>query len=255
MSPPVIGICAVLERARWGPWDQEVAMVPRTYVKAVQTAGPIAVLLPPDRAAEDDPASFLRQIDALLLAGGYDIDPGSYGAEPHAEVTSTWPDRDRFELALCRAALDRGMPVLGVCRGMQLLNVARGGTLIQHLPDVVGSDLHCHTPGAFGDHEVRLEPDSLAARAVGAERTIVKSHHHQGVDRLGDGLIASGWSVPDDVVEAIELDGPGFGLGVLWHPEEDERSRVIGAMVEATQARASTDRAGPAREAEEAART
>ena len=117
------------------------------------------------------------------------------------------------------------MPVLGVCRGMEILNVALGGTLVQHLPDTVGSNEHRHTPGAFGDHEVRLEPDSLAARAAGAERLAVRSHHHQGVDELGEGLVASGWSVSDDVVEAIELPGHRFALGVLWHPEEERRRR------------------------------
>jgi putative glutamine amidotransferase len=125
------------------------------------------------------------------------------------------------------------MPVLGICRGMQMLNVARGGTLIQHLPDVIGDDRHRHTPGAFGDHDVRLAEGTLAARAVGAERTTVKSHHHQGVDELGEGLVAVGWSEPDEIVEAIELPERPYALGVLWHPEEDERSNVIGSLVEA----------------------
>jgi putative glutamine amidotransferase len=119
---------------------------------------------------------------------------------------------------------------------MQALNVARGGTLLQHLPDVLGSDVHRHTPGAFGDHEVRLEPGSLAARAAGSERLSVRSHHHQGLDRLGEGVAATGWSVPDEVVEAIELPDHPFALGVLWHPEEDERDRVVGALVSATRA-------------------
>jgi putative glutamine amidotransferase len=124
------------------------------------------------------------------------------------------------------------MPVLGICRGMQLLNVACGGTLVQHLPEALATELHAATPGAFGDHDVRLEPGSLAARAAGAERLSVKSHHHQGVDELGEGLRATGWAEPDGPVEAIELE-EGFALGVLWHPEEDARSRVIGALVSA----------------------
>jgi putative glutamine amidotransferase len=128
------------------------------------------------------------------------------------------------------------MPVLGICRGMQLLNVALGGTLIQHLPHVVGHSEHLHTPGAFGDHDVRLEPGSLAARAAGADRITVKSHHHQGADRLGEGLRATGWSAADDVVEAIELpeSADPFALGVLWHPEEEGESAVISSLVEAT---------------------
>jgi putative glutamine amidotransferase len=127
--------------------------------------------------------------------------------------------------------------VLGICRGMQLLNVACGGTLLQHLPDVLGSELHCHTQGAFGDHEVRIEPDSLAAGAVGADRTVVKSHHHQALDALGEGVTVTGWAVEDDLVEAIELPDKTYTLGVLWHPEEDQRSRVVGSLVEAARER------------------
>jgi putative glutamine amidotransferase len=230
-----VGISAAIERVRWGAWDEVVTMAPRSYATAVQRAGGIALLLPPDPAATEDPESFCERIDALLLAGGADVGPRTYGADPHDETRSADPDRDRFELALCRAALARDLPVLGVCRGMQVLNVARGGTLCQHLPEAIGSDRHRHTPGAFGDHLVRLEPDSLAARVVGTEETTVKSHHHQGIDRIGEGLRATGWA-EDDVIEALELDGPRFALGVLWHPEEDERSRVIGALVEGARA-------------------
>ena len=208
-------------------------MVPRSYATAVQAAGAAALLLPPDPAAVGAPDTVLDRIDALLLSGGADVDPGCYGAEPHVETEGTWPERDRFEIALTRRALERGMPVLGICRGMQLLNVAAGGTLVQHLPDIVGNSDHRHTPGSFGDHEVRLAPGSCAARAAGAERLTVKSHHHQGVDRLGAGLSASGWSTADEVVEAIELDGHDFALGVLWHPEEDVRSSVIETLAEA----------------------
>ncbi len=237
MSRPAVGICAALDRAVRGPWDEEVAFVQRTYVAAVQRAGAIALLLPPDKTAASDPRDWLDRLDAVLFAGGADIDPGSYGAERVPEMAATWPERDRFELALARGALEGEMPVLGVCRGMQLLNTARGGTLVQHLPDVVGHEHHRTKPGFFGEHEVRLEAASLAARAVGAERTSVKSHHHQGVDRLGDGVVASGWAVEDGVIEAIELpEREGYALGVLWHPEEDRESRVIGSVVAAARA-------------------
>jgi putative glutamine amidotransferase len=111
---------------------------------------------------------------------------------------------------------------------MELLNVACGGTLEQHLPE---AERHLHTPGKFSDHDVRLEPGSLAARAVGGERVSVRSHHHQGVAELGDGLRPSGWSVPDGVIEAIEQAEAGYALGVLWHPEEDLKSRVIASLV------------------------
>ena len=229
-----VGICAAVERARWGVWDQTIALAPLGYAKAVQGAGGLALLLHPD-GREEAADELLGHIDALLLAGGADVDPGTYGADAHPETKNTRPNRDAFEVAMTQKALERGMPVLGVCRGMHMLNVALGGTLIQHLPDLVGHNDHRHTPGAFGDHDVRLEPGSLAARAIGAERTGVKSHHHQGLDRLGEGLVATGWSEPDEVVEAIELEGPHYALGVLWHPEEDDRSRVIGSLVAAAQ--------------------
>ena len=211
-------------------------MVQRTYPTAVQRAGALALVLPPDDAVTESPDLLLDRIDGLLLAGGADVDPASYGAAPHPETGLTWPERDRFEIALAARAIDRGIPVLGACRGMEILNVARGGTLQQHLPDVIGSDRHRHTPGQFSDHDVALEPGSLAARATGTERAAVKSHHHQGVDELGEGLVAVGWSDADDTIEAVELPGKAYALGVLWHPEEDERSKVIGSLVDAARA-------------------
>jgi putative glutamine amidotransferase len=235
MSRPVIGICAALERARWGAWDTLVLLSPRNYSRAVQREGAIALMLSPDDAVADEPDQLLDMLDGLILAGGSDVDPASYGAEAHPETRGTNAERDRFEVALARAALERDMPVLGICRGMQMLNVACGGTLVQHLADL---QTHRHTPGEFRDHEVELEPESLAARAAGADRAAVKSHHHQGVDQLGAGLEVSGRSAGDGVVEAIELPDRQFALGVLWHPEEDEQSRVIGALVEEARARA-----------------
>jgi putative glutamine amidotransferase len=233
VSGCAVGICAAVERVCWGPWEEIVTMAPRSYASAVQAAGALALLLPPDDVAATAPDSLLDRIDALILAGGSDVDPASYGARPHPETSGTWPERDRFELGLVHRALERELPVLGICRGMQILNVACGGTLVQHLPDLVGHSEHRHTPGAFRDHEVRLAPGSLAARAVGTERLTVKSHHHQGIDEPGEGVRASGWSVADEVVEAVEVSQHPFALGVLWHPELDERSRIVAALVEA----------------------
>jgi putative glutamine amidotransferase len=191
------------------------------------------MLLPPDDSVAEAPDELLDMLDGLVLAGGSDVDPGSYGARPHAETGATWPERDRFELALGHRALERDMPFLGICRGMQMLNVVQGGTLDQHLPEKTGNEDHRHTPGVFSDHSVRLSPGSLAARVVGDERAVdVKSHHHQGVDELGEGVVVTGWSDGDDVIEAIELPEKRFAVGVLWHPEEDEASRVIGALVD-----------------------
>jgi putative glutamine amidotransferase len=229
---PIIGICAAVERVRWGPWDDFVAMTPRSYVRAVQAAAGLAVLLPPDDAAAENPDELLERLDALILAGGTDVDPASYGARPHPKVGSTVPERDRFELALAHRALERELPLLAICRGMQMLNVACGGTLVQHVPDVVGHEQHRHTMGQFADHEVELESGSLAARTVGSRRSAVKSHHHQGVDELGDGLVVSGWAAEDRLVEAIEDPRRRFALGVLWHPEEDESNLLIGALVD-----------------------
>jgi putative glutamine amidotransferase len=234
MSRPVIGICAAIEHARWGAWETLVLLSPRNYTLAVQREGALALMLSPDDAVADDPEQLLDVLDGLILAGGSDVDPATYGATQHPETAGTNAERDRFEVALARAALERDMPVLGICRGMQMLNVACGGTLVQHLDDVA---THRHTPGAFCDHEVELEPGSLAARAAGADRIAIKSHHHQGVEQVGAGVAVTGHSPGSDVIEAIELPDRQFALGVLWHPEEDEGSRVIGALVEQARAR------------------
>jgi putative glutamine amidotransferase len=223
---PVIGICAAIECAKWAAWEVVVNLSPRTYSLAVQRAGGIALILPADDVVAESPDSVLDLIDGLILAGGSDIDPGSYGAQPDPETRNTWPERDRFEIALGTRALERDMPVLGICRGMEMINVIQGGTLKQHL----GLELHRHTPGVFTDHRVQLAPGSLAERVVGGEHTEVKSAHHQGVDEIGEGVVVSGHA-DDGVVEAIELPDKGFAVGVLWHPEEDERSRVVGALV------------------------
>lgn len=234
MTRPVIGICAALERARWGAWDTQVLLSPRNYSLAVQREGAIALMLSPDDAVAGDPAQLLDMLDGLILSGGSDLDPATYGAEPHPETHGANADRDRFEVALARAALERDMPVLGICRGMQMLNVACGGTLVQHIDRL---ETHRHTPGVFSDHEVDLDAGSLAARAAGSNRVAIKSHHHQGVDRLGEGLRVTGRDPGDGQIEAIELPDRGYALGVLWHPEEDEQSRVIGSLVEEARAR------------------
>jgi putative glutamine amidotransferase len=232
---PVIGICTALARANWGAWqDREAALLALSYIAAIQRAGGLAVMIPPDRHLEDDPDEMLDLLDGLILAGGNDIDPAAYGADPHPETHHTVPERDRSELALARRAIERDMPVLGICRGMQLINVAFGGTLSQHLPDELGHEEHRRTPGSFedADHDVRLTPGSLAARAAGEELHGTKSHHHQGVATVGDGLEVTGHSVLDDLPEALEAPDRRFVLGVQWHPEADECSRIVGALVE-----------------------
>ena len=165
MNRPVIGICSAIESARWAAWEVVVNLSPRTYSLAVQRAGGLALILPPDDAVAETPDELLDMLDGLILAGGSDIDPASYGAKPHPETRNTWPERDRFEIALGTRALERDMPVLGICRGMEMLNVIQGGTLNQHL----GLELHRHTPGVFADHRVRARA-RLAGRARGGRR-------------------------------------------------------------------------------------
>jgi putative glutamine amidotransferase len=240
MTRAVIGICAALERARWSVWDQEAILLPRSYIDAVQDAGGLALVLAPDPRLIEEPGEILDQIDGLMLAGGADIDPSSYGEDAEPETVGTVLERDRFEIALVREAIERDMPVLGICRGMQLINVALGGSLLQHLPDRFGHHEHRRVLGSFdgADHDVDVQPETLAMEVVREARHATKSHHHQGVDRTGDGLAVSGTSALDALPEAIELPSKRFVLGVQWHPEADAESPVVGALVEAARARA-----------------
>ena len=219
-------------------WQADAAVVAMTYIDAVQRAGGIAVLLPPDAHLVEHPQEVLDGLDALILAGGADLDPATYGAVAHPESVGATGLRDAFELALVRAAIEQDLPVLGVCRGMQVMNVARGGTLHQHVPDLLGHEDHRRIPGTFGDHDVRLATGSLAARAAGGARVATKSHHHQAVDRIGDGLRVTGWAADDDLPEAIELPGARYALGVQWHPEADPGSAVIASVVDEARSRA-----------------
>jgi putative glutamine amidotransferase len=229
---PVIGIGAVRERARWAFWKQEAHLVADSYVAPVQRAGGVAVLLPVDARA---PLHLLDRIDGLMLIGGADLDPASYGASRDPATESTYPERDEFELAMLRAATERDLPVLAICRGMQILNVAFGGTLEQNLVADDGSSPHRKVVGTFegNDHTVNLAPDSLAAEAVGEQVHIARCHHHQAVLSLGDGLVVTGRAESDGVIEAIELANGSWVLGVQWHPEADDRSRLFGALLEA----------------------
>jgi putative glutamine amidotransferase len=231
---PMIGISAYCEQARWGVWDVDAVVLPRRYADRVAQAGAIPVLLPPMAGVEDA----LSRLDGLVLSGGGDIDPARYGAKPGPHTTSVRAERDAAELALLQAALSRGLPVLGICRGMQLINVALGGSLHQHLPDVVGTEEHAPKAGAFADHDVTIAPGSRLAAIIGAagpERPVpVPTHHHQGIDRLAAGLTAMAWT-PDGIVEAVALD-PGrspFVLAVQWHPEAGEDLSLFRALVTA----------------------
>jgi putative glutamine amidotransferase len=232
---PAIAITTPFTDATYGVWSQPSAVLPAGYLTEVRRAGGLALLVAPEPELATDPDELLHRIDGLIVSGGVDMDPASYGAQRHPETKGCTPERDAFEIALIRRASELDMPVLGICRGMQVLNVAFGGTLDQHLPETFGHEDHRRVPGNFdeADHDVRLSPESLAAAAAGELLHTTKSHHHQGVDEVGEGLIITGTSTLDDLVEAIELPDRRFVLGVQWHPEADERSRVIGALVQA----------------------
>jgi len=227
VARPLIGITTYVEEASWSHWVAPAALIPFAYVRAVERAGGRALLVPP---GEDGVEETLDALDGLLLSGGNDVDPASYGAEPHAETGGVRPERDRAELALLEGALARDLPVLAVCRGSQVLNVARGGDLVQHLPDVVGDEKHKHTPGAWADHDVEIEDGTRLGKLLGGDRAPVKSHHHQGFGKLGEGLRASAHA-NDGTIEALEDPDARFAVGVLWHPEAGEDRKLFEGLV------------------------
>jgi putative glutamine amidotransferase len=226
VAKPLVGITTYVEEARWSHWVAPAALIPFSYVRAVERAGGRALLVPPD---DDGVEETLDALDGLVLSGGNDVDPTAYGAKPHAATGGVRPERDRAELALLEGALARDMPVLAVCRGSQILNVARGGDLVQHLPEVVGDEKHRETPGVFSAHGVRVDPESRLGGLVG-ERAPVQSHHHQGFGRIGGGLRETAWA-DDGTLEAVEDPSKRFALGVLWHPEEGEDAALFEALV------------------------
>jgi putative glutamine amidotransferase len=226
---PVIGITTYAEEATWAGWTDFAAFTPLTYVRAVEHAGGRPLLVPPnDNAIEET----LDVLDGVIFSGGGDLDPETYGADPHPQVVGVVPERDRGELALLQAALERDMPVLAICRGSQLLNVARGGDLVQHLPEHIGHDDHRLPPGqpAMADHDVTLREGTKVGEILG-ERAPVKSSHHQGFGRLGEGLREAAHA-EDGTIEALEDPERRFALGVLWHPEEGEDYALFKALVE-----------------------
>lgn len=222
----LVGLTCYGERAGFGVWDLDAALLPRSYVDMVVAAGGVPVLLPSVAGAE----AAVDALDALVVTGGADLDPARYGAARHPCTGPARTERDGAELTMLRRALDRGIPVLGVCRGLQVLNVALGGTLVQHLPDAVGHDGHNPCPGVFGTTSVAAE--GRVGAAVGA-RLRVQCHHHQGVDRLGDGLVVTARAA-DGAIEAVELASARFVVGVQWHPEQDAADcRMFEALVRA----------------------
>jgi putative glutamine amidotransferase len=228
---PVIGITTYAEQARWGQWDLPAALIPFSYVRAIEAAGGRPLLVPP---SEEGVEETLGALDGILFSGGGDLDPTLYDADPHPATSGVRTERDRAELALLEAALARDLPVLAVCRGSQVLNVARGGDLVQHLPEVVGDEKHKERLGFFSEHEVAVSSDSRLNALVGS-RGPVKSSHHQGFGRIGERLVATAWA-DDGTIEAIEDPSRRFAVGVLWHPEEGEDGALFQALVEEARA-------------------
>lgn len=232
---PVIGLTTYLEQAKQGVWDVRAAFLPQQYFESVAMSGGVAVLLPPQPDPDDAAAAVLEGLDGLILTGGLDVDPALYGAERHPLTDPARPDRDAWELALFRGAEERRMPVLAICRGLQLVNVARGGTLHQHLPEALGTERFRIGGGVFAVNEVAVDEGTRLAALVGAGTLDVHSYHHQGIDRLGEGLVATA-RTDDGLVQAFESDDGGYLVGVQWHPEENREDRRLfaGLVAEAS---------------------
>jgi putative glutamine amidotransferase len=228
---PLIGITTYVTQAHWGYWDLEAALIPQDYVNKVEEAGGRALLVPPALEGVDET---LDALDGIILTGGSDLDPELYDEEAHPETFGIHRLRDDAELALLHGALERDMPLLGICRGIQVINVGLGGSLLQHVPDIVGHEGHKNDPpGEFLEHEVEVLPDTRLAEVLG-ERTHVQSHHHQGLKEIGEGLREAA-RAEDGLVEAIEAPDKRFAIGVLWHPEADENGALFAAFVEEAQ--------------------
>ncbi|HEY2313200.1 MAG TPA: gamma-glutamyl-gamma-aminobutyrate hydrolase family protein [Streptosporangiaceae bacterium] len=230
---PVIGISCYQQQARWGDWDDQANLLPRRYADKVEQAGGLPVLLPP---VAEGGAGVLPRLDGLVLSGGSDVEPSRYGAAAHAAAGPFYPVRDSAEIELCDHALASGLPLLGICRGLQVINVALGGTLHQHLPDLVGHDGHSPERIGYGTHKVSVAAGTQLSAILGRSEAAVPTHHHQAIDRVGVGLVATAWT-DDGVIEAVEFDqGPGgtpFMIAVQWHPEAGDDLSLFTALIAA----------------------
>jgi putative glutamine amidotransferase len=243
---PVIGLTTYLERAQQGVWDVRASFLPQQYFDAVTASGGAAVLLPPQPRPDAAADAALDGLDGLVLTGGLDVQPELYGAPRHPLTDPARPDRDAWELALFHGARERGLPVFGICRGLQLINVALGGTLHQHLPEALGTERYRIGGGVFAENSVRVDEGTRLAGLVGAGDLIVHSYHHQGIDRLGDGLAVTA-RTDDGLVQAFETRGEDYLVAVQWHPEENSADRrLFLGLVAAATAFAEQRRAVPA---------
>ena len=228
MTTPLIGITSYAQPAKWGAWELPAALVPLYYVESVERAGGRALVIPPSTEAIDET---LDVLDGVVFSGGIDIDPDTYGAERHPATDPAQAHRDAGELALLERALDRDIPTLAICRGFQLLNVLRGGDLVQHLPEEVGHEGHRETPGVFSEHGVDVKDGTRLSQIIGSRHEGVKSSHHQGIGRVGDGLVETAWA-DDGSLEAFEDPDRRFAVAVLWHPEMEEDKRLFEALLD-----------------------
>ena len=229
---PVIGVTTYREQSRWGVWDEPADVLHAAYAKSLEAAGAVAVLLPPG-----DPGgatSIVERLDGLIVAGGADVDPTLYGDVADERTTSWREDRDGWELALLDAAAAAGLPVLGICRGMQVMAVHAGGSLDQHLPDLVGSEVHSPGGDVFGEVEIAVVPGSLLAEAIGSQGSVA-CHHHQSV-REHPGFVASARST-DGALEAMESPDRPYWLAVQWHPETRADAGLFRSLVAAAKNR------------------
>jgi putative glutamine amidotransferase len=225
---PLVGITSYAQPARWGAWELPAALVPLYYVDSVEQAGGRALVVPPSVEAVD---ATLDVLDGVVFSGGIDIDPESYGAARHPQTDPAQTRRDAGELALLERALERDIPTLAICRGFQLLNVVRGGGLVQHLPETLGHERHREVLGRFSEHPVEVKEGTRLASILGARHDGVQSSHHQGVSRVGEGLVETAWA-EDGTLEGLEDPEKRFAVGVLWHPEMEEDKRLFEALVE-----------------------
>lgn len=225
MPRPLIGVTAYLEAARWGTWVREAVLSPPAYARAVEKVGGVPVVLPPLGAGGID--DYLRALDGLILAGGVELDPATYGEVKDDRLEEPQPHRDYFELALCRAAVQADLPILAIDRGMHVLNVAQGGSLIRWLPDAVKHDRH----EAAAPHVLQVSVSSVLGKAIGDHAEIAFSHK-QALNRLGNGVLAVAWA-DDQIVEGIEIQGHRFAVGVQWHPERGGDLSLFQALIEA----------------------
>lgn len=230
---PVIGLTTYLEQAKSGVWDVPAAFLPKVYFDAVARGGGLAVLIPPQPIDEAGADAILDGLDGLIITGGKDVDSRRYGQEPHPTNDAPRLDRDALEDALLARAIARDIPFLGICRGMQVLNTALGGSLIQHLPDAIGSTRYNAGGGVFTPNPAITVPGTRAAALLG-EQVTVQSYHHQALDAVAPGLTVSARG-DDGVIQAVDVDEMTFGVAVQWHPEETaaEDARLFAGLVEA----------------------